>query len=521
MMSLVLSLALSTSPAQLAREGETPPASPTVSSGSASPVTSSAMATPRFALVVGVNDAVDEDLALLKFPDDDALAYARLFELLGMDTVVVTRADDDTRALDPDRAARALPPTRAGLRAALASLSAKIAASLARGEQPELVFAYAGHGSVKGGVGYITLEDGRLTGQDLERLLVNDLGAARTHLIIDACYSVFLAYHRGPGGDRRPAAGFSQLRGLLQNPRVGLLLSTSATNLTHEWERFSAGVFSHLVRSALYGAADVDQDRWIDYREVAAFVTNATGTIENRRYRPSVYAKPPVSGDRLAFVGQEDLPRVHLGHTLRGRFLLEDGKGLRFADFHHPGGDTELLRPATDSTLYLRSWDDGRERVLPDAPGRVEVASLDVTERPLGSRGAAEEAMEQLLAQGFSDEAVQAYAYPTPEGLSNLEVPVEPLPTWRLLSGWGAVGTGAALAGLGGVFTFLAVEARMSVDDGAPHEDAAEANRAIADGNLRAGAAYVGAAAAVAVGATLLLWPSAPPETGLVEEGAP
>jgi len=74
--------------------------------------------------------------------------------------------------------------------------------------------------------------------------------ATRLHFIIDACYSYFLAYGRGPGGQRRPIqAGFSQAMQLSADSRVGLLLSTSSARESHEWEGIQGGVFSHEVRS--------------------------------------------------------------------------------------------------------------------------------------------------------------------------------------------------------------------------------------------------------------------------------
>ena len=70
------------------------------------------------------------------------------------------------------------------------------------------------------------------------------IAADETHLIIDACYSIFLAYSRGPGGARRPLYGFTRLKGITDNDRVGLLLSTSAARESHEWDALQAGVFS-------------------------------------------------------------------------------------------------------------------------------------------------------------------------------------------------------------------------------------------------------------------------------------
>ena len=81
--------------------------------------------------------------------------------------------------------------------------------------------------------------------------------ADESHLIIDACYSYFLAFGRGPGGRRREVPSFATAEGLAGRSDVGLLLSTTSARESHEWAGFQAGIFSHEVRSGLYGAADL------------------------------------------------------------------------------------------------------------------------------------------------------------------------------------------------------------------------------------------------------------------------
>lgn len=478
-------------------------------------ITPAAEASPRLALVVGVNQAVDEDLPALRFADDDALAFADLFNVAGVETWVVTRPDQDTRALRPEVNGMALyEPTREGLSAALEKVLGRITEYLEAGQEPELLFAYAGHGNVKGRVGYITLEDARLTGADLERELVSKLGASRVHLIIDACYSVFLAYHRGAGGERRPAAGFSQLSGLLQNPRVGLLLSTSATNLTHEWERFGAGVFGHLVRSGLYGAADVNGDDVVTYRELAAFVHGATESITNRRYRPSVFAKPPPHAQQVLRL-HDSAPRLRIAPTMQGRYLVEDERGVRFIDFHVGAVPLTLMRPSARATLFVRDWESGKEREITGSSHLVEVATLPTQSRPVASRGSADRAMEEILTIPFNSSVVAGYRFPATSDLMALEVPEDPLPVWRLVAGWGSIVAGTAAAATALAFTLAGFDMHSQVGAGASHQDVVAANRSIGDQNLRTGIMVGVSVGAVITGLGLLLWPSSAPETGL------
>ena len=131
---------------------------------------------------------------------------------------------------------------------------------------------------------------------EIERQIVDRVHANETHLIIDACYSYSLAYGRGTGGIRRPIGPFAATEGLARRPDVGLLLSTTSAQESHEWSNFQAGIFSHEVRSGLYGAADVDGDGQVSYLEIASFISRANDAIPNERYRPNVFAHAPTRG---------------------------------------------------------------------------------------------------------------------------------------------------------------------------------------------------------------------------------
>jgi len=218
-----------------------------------------------FALIVGSNVSVDADLPPLKYADDDAATYLDLFRVLGARTYLLSRLDDNTRRLHAQAAAEALEPKRAAFEQAIAQITADVTRARDRQVDTVLYIVYAGHGNVRDGEGYVTLEDMRITGADLARIVAG-IPATRVHVIVDACASYYLAYSRGPGGERRPLAGFQDSSQLTSDPRVGLLLSTSSARESHEWDGFQAGVFSHEVRSGLYGAADADGDGRVSYR---------------------------------------------------------------------------------------------------------------------------------------------------------------------------------------------------------------------------------------------------------------
>ncbi|HEY3595157.1 MAG TPA: caspase family protein, partial [Polyangiaceae bacterium] len=262
---------------------------PVAASATPPPATSSAPAA-RFALIIGVNKSVDPEAAPLRYADDDAASYLDLFRSLGARSYVLARLDENTQRIHPQAAAEAVPPTRIEFSRALDRLASDLAQAHERGVPTVLYFVYAGHGTVKNERGYISLEDARLGAVDLETEVVDKLHADQTHFIVDACYSYFLVTGRGPGGSRREVHGFSQLGGLATRPGVGLLLSTSSARESHEWAAFQGGVFSHEVRSGLYGAADADGDGQVTYREMVAFIERANVAVANERYRPDVFA---------------------------------------------------------------------------------------------------------------------------------------------------------------------------------------------------------------------------------------
>jgi len=350
----------------------------------------------RFAIIVGVNQSVDADAHPLRYADDDAAAYLELFRALGARTYLLSRFDEGTRRLHPQAVAEAYDPRRRELDRMVEQVSADVALARRRGVPTIVYFIYAGHGGVENGRGYLALEDARLYGADLEQLIVDRVGGAETHFIVDACYSAFLAVSRGPGGERQEARGFSTLGGLAARPGVGLLLSTSSARESHEWSEFQAGVFSHEVRSGLLGAADADGDGQISYREIAAFVDRANAPIPNERLRPDVYAKEPASARTLLDLRTGLARRLELDGQHPGHYFIEDARGVRLADFHNaPGQPLHLMRPVGDGPLYLRKLGeqagDDLEYLMDAAPAVAAVLSAGrrrLRRAPAHARGA-------------------------------------------------------------------------------------------------------------------------------------
>ena len=459
-----------------------------------------------FALVVGVNASLDKDVAPLKYADDDAARYFDLFRLLGARTTVLARLDDNTKRLHPQAAAEARAPKRPEFDAAITQLADDVARANARGVETTVYVTYAGHGSVDQGRGYVTLEDTRLTGADLAKALAR-VPAKRIHLVVDACSSYFLAYARGAGGKRRAVRAFAADAELAADPRLGLVLSTSSARESHEWDAFQAGVFSHEVRSGLYGAADADGDGRVTYRELAAFVARANVSIPNEKFRPEVHTRAPGGADVLVDLRAAGGRTLTIDGAHAGHYYLEDARGVRLADVHNTRGtDLYLVRPAPTGRAYLRRTSDDRELLLPPGDDAVSVAALAEAAPRVASRGAAHEAFSSLFSLSFDASVVASYTeapLPPPEAD---EPPRAHASDTRRALGIGTFALGAILSGTAVGFGVSAGSA--SVPAGASQLDVVGANDRIARDNALT-AVFLGAGVTALVGGALLyLWPS-------------
>jgi hypothetical protein len=476
-----------------------------------------------FALIIGSNISVDSELPALKYADDDAARYLDLFRLLGARTYILSRLDDNTRRLHPQAAAEALEPRRASFERTMAQIGLDVAQARERQLETVLYVVYAGHGGVENGVGYITLEDMRITGTDLARFLA-PVPATHIHVIADACASYYLAYSRGPGGQRRPLRGFQDTPQLANDPRIGLLLSTSSERESHEWDAFQAGVFSHEVRSGLYGAADADGDGKVSYREIAAFVARANEAIPNERFRPDVHIKAPAESDTLLDLRRGLGRRLDVDGAHAAHYWVEDERGVRLVDFHNAEGQSvHLVRPPPTGRVYLRKLDDDTEFTIPASPSVIDLASLHDASPRVASRGAAHEAFSLIFALPFGRSVVDAYAEPLPgpdEPPMSIRLPHDAVaaapsrstvPT-RSIVAWSAIGVGVAAIGAGALFSVSAIDLSHGTPATASQQSVASRDDRISAYNSRAAVAYTGGAVALGAGiATFALWPSARP----------
>jgi hypothetical protein len=458
-----------------------------------------------------VNRAVDADLPPLAYADDDALRYHDLFRSLGARTYLLTRPDGNTRRVSPQAVAEARDPRRQELGQTLAALTTDIQRARARGVRTAFYFVYAGHGnSSDGQTAYLTLEDAHLGGPDIAHEVVDRVQADETHVIIDACYSYLLAYGRGPGGSRREVHGFSGFGELARRQNVGLLLSTSSARESHEWEGFQAGVFSHEVRSGLYGAADADGDGRVSYREIAAFIARANAAIPNEQLRPDVFARPPRSSAALVDLRRGLSRRLTLGADVaQAHYLLEDERGNRLADFHKARGhEVSLLRPAAGGTLYLRRVTDNQEFEVPTAPDVVIVDDLIPASARSSRRGAAHHAFNLIFSLPFDERVVGSYVLRS-NGAYFGDAPDEPAEVrgkWHTPIGVTAIVLAAGSGVLGTSFIVQSRNAATEAEHAPNQARAAELNRQVARKNRDAALTFgLGAAVGIA-GALVWTW---------------
>jgi hypothetical protein len=374
-----------------------------------------------YALVVANNTSVDEGVEPLTFADDDGARYFELFENLADETSLLATLDADSQKVFPDVAAASKAPSRENLRREVARLKSQLERDAEAGIETELFLVFTGHGNVsESGEGYLSLRDGKLTRRALYRDVVAQLDADFTHLFIDACHSYFMVESRG--GDWEDDTADESLDEELTRylatredssvqsrlSTVGVIVSTSGTAEVHEWSRYRSGVFSHQLRSALLGAADVDGDAELTYDEIEAYLVSANAGVTNPKARINVYAKPPAQQRArpvLALDEYRSSTRLRLPVESTGRYHIEDARGLRYADFHAGvGQSTEIVllrEPVDGRAYYLRTSD--QQAAVPTADAEVQSTELAFAEAPNQSRGSVEESFRvELFAVPYS-----------------------------------------------------------------------------------------------------------------------
>jgi hypothetical protein len=493
----------------------------------AAPAARATRQTQRYALIIGNNQPPRADLPRLRYADDDAIRWAALFDTLGADVEVLTELDDESRQLYGGIVPPMSPPSRGAITTAVERIAAAIAAARAGGAHVVFYFIYAGHGDVEDGKGYVALTDAHFTRDDLSTQVLRAVRADTNHVIVDACRASYFLTNRGPGGERRAwqDSYFRPHEAQWDNAgNTGFLLASSSSGLSHEWEEFQAGIFSHEVRSGLMGPADANGDGLITYRELTGFVRLANRPVRNERFRPQIVSRVPADGDdvlldlREAHAGSLALesPTQTPGEAPWSHLVLEDRAGVRWVDFH-PGeaGGTRVILPRVSWNgpgFYQRSLATNAEYSVP-AGGDVSLAELAPRAPSLLHRGAIHDAFTHLFELAFDQAALDGL--PLDEELSeraseppgtDLSASSHPRQIRKPAAIGAVVAGGASLATAG----ILAISSARLHDQAAGSStsgvDRARLNQEISMRNRWTGITGIGGAALFVAGIGLLVW---------------
>ncbi len=368
----------------------------------------------RFALVVGSNETLDHAQSPLRFADDDAARMTELLRGLGTHVELLTTFDRDSQQVFPSLVTTATRPTRKNLLAAHRRLAKRMAAAKQTGKEVELVLYYSGHGDVgPDGQGYLTLDGGKLTRNDLFMRLLAKSPADHNHLLVDACRSEEFVLSRGKGWkpDRAgPQYGRAVQTYLEKNhlgafPNTGVLLAHSVDQQTHEWERYQGGIFTHELLSGLRGGADLNGDGRIEYSELAAFASAANSGVQDPRARLQVVARPPRDDQRHPLVTHEDVAKQRvllLTGPMSHRFSIEDARGVRLADVHRSGPQPAYVRLPPGEVFVYREPVGGvpkleESRIGAADTGVIVARRLEFAPAQRAPRGALDQALRQGL----------------------------------------------------------------------------------------------------------------------------
>lgn len=470
----------------------------------------------RLAVVIGNNQPADGDLQPLRFADDDAFRNAELFRYIAHEVTLLTRADDESKALYLGETPN--PPTRENVLEALDRIVERAEELATSGQEVVVYFVFSGHGSYDAeGRGFLHLEDGKLTTRDLFYHLISRSDSFRLVLMVDACNAGFLVKSRGGAAVRRPA-GPSTLE-IEKYENVGLVLSSSSTGEVKEWGRYLAGIFSHEVRSALTGAADADGNGHVTFQELAAFVAAANQEVENPALKLTPYIRPPFS--------QPDMPLVSLAETSFPVILrisldqpalvtIYKENLVRLADFHLAAGHPVRVGVSADQEHYVAVGSHSEYVVPCGLLGEHDLTSLE--KRALGvvsSRGVDRYYLERLFAVPFDRDFATRYVTGPYEPSLVFERTYE-RPWYKNSLAWSCAGLSLALLGSAGVFHFQAAEERDQALSSSWAHERAEHNSNISTYNDLSLAAMI-AAGVSAAGAVVLFVLDRPTESKLIE----
>ncbi|MBI4822193.1 MAG: caspase family protein [Deltaproteobacteria bacterium] len=462
-----------------------------------------------FAVVVSNTNSLDGSLPKLEYADDDGARWYELLALTSKKVTILTVLDPSSQRLFPEIAEIARVPTRKELLGALDSTFSEIEAARGRGVRTTFYFVFAGHGSIgDDGEGYVHLVGERFTRSDLFQHVVSRSPATVNHIIVDACNAYFMVKSRGGADEDAALLEFLGREDPDRYPGTGFLVSTSKAAEVHEWSRFASGVFSHEVRSALAGAADVNGDARVSYEEVQAFVAAANRNVSDPRARLAIFAhaprlhlEEPLFDRSLA----ANAPTLLIPATLAGRSWLEDARGVRFLDMNASDDSEVSVTLVPSSTYYLRTAES--EVRIPIVGSSRAVATRFPRSKPTTVARGSEESIFQkgLFAVPFGPAFFDGYR--TSRELELIDEPTRSSP-WKPIVALAASGaamvalTGGIVAGINAADDAEAYRSTIGSDaDVSPFKVSSESNARLAN------ILFATAATLAATSLVTWLWP--------------
>jgi hypothetical protein len=287
-----------------------------------------APSTDIYAVIVGYNGGSEAShLPTLRFADDDALKFYRWFSgITSPDNIVLLTELDETTRASVENPPPMLAPTRTALLGAIKSLEQKLAA-----HRGAVFFIYAGHGLP----GRFLLQpeasgEAAFTGREL-RAAFSSLNADRSVLFLDACRAQSLFAERG---EKDFSAEVMALEHGAENSPLGILTASSTSQNAGEAASLGGGYFSHVLASGLAGAADADNDGFIRFGELAAFVAFNTEHLFGQR----PWFEAPGGDLRSVVVDLTGRPGVTFDPALAGQLKVRDPQGRMIAELNKARG---------------------------------------------------------------------------------------------------------------------------------------------------------------------------------------
>jgi Caspase domain len=360
-----------------------------------------------YAISIGNNEPPDASLPVLRYADDDAVRYHQLFSRFATEAHLLAVLDAETQRRYPALGVRAEAPTLANLFRIVNEYASRMTADVQRGDQPVLYLAFSGHGSVDATHGaFVAMLDGPLTRERLYADVIGPLPAAYVHLIVDACNAGAVVGVRGPREvdahetDVTLPERLAVAEGAQRSwPTVGVVISATAGQESHEWSRIESGVFTHEVLSGLLGAADVNHDGQIEYSELAAFIAAANRDLPDPRAVPHAVVRPPPINGNASLIAVDALRgSVFLtGNASKiGHFYLELDNGQRYLDAHLAQGTAARIALPAHARMFIRTG-TREAAIATDASGSVAIADLAFHASPVQARGSVETAYRASL----------------------------------------------------------------------------------------------------------------------------